>query len=142
MIILDTNVISQPMKAQPNPNVVEWLNEQHEEALFTTTVNIMELRFGIEKLPDGKRKLGLWSALDFTLSRLIGPRVFPLDLAAAEEAARIAAMNEAAGKKTGTADGLIAAIAKSRGFAVATRDVGPFKDSGVEVINPWDFRSH
>lgn len=140
MIILDTNVISEPMRPAPNANVIEWMNEQHNRALFTTTVNIMELRAGIEKLPDGKRKTGLWTALDFTLSKLIGSRIVPFDLAAAEEAARIAAMTEAAGKKTGVADGLIAAIAKTQGYAVATRDVEPFRDAGVEVINPWDFQ--
>ncbi|MCV0423993.1 MAG: type II toxin-antitoxin system VapC family toxin [Roseibium sp.] len=140
MIILDTNVISEPMRPEPEASAVEWLNEQHNRALYTTTVNVMELRFGLERLPDGKRKDDLWKALEFTLSRLVGPRILPFDLAAADEAARIAAMTEAAGKKTGAADGQIAAIAKTRGFAVATRDVDPFKDAGVEIINPWNFQ--
>lgn len=139
MIILDTNVISEPMKPEPNTKVVEWLNGQHNMALFTTTVNVMELRFGLERLPDGKRKADLWKALEFTLSLLVGSRILPFDRSAADEAARIAATTEAAGKKVGVADGQIAAVAKTRGFSVATRDVEPFKGAGVEVINPWDF---
>ena len=105
--------------------------------IFTTAVNIVELHTGLEMLPDGKRKTKLWAALDFTLSTLVSARILPLDPPAAREAARIAAA-ERAGRKTGMADGLIAAIAKTRGYAVATRDVEPFRDAGVTVINPWD----
>jgi len=97
----------------------------------------MELHAGLEKLPDGKRKTRLWSALDFTLSTLNDTRVLPLDLPAAKEAARIAAVTAAAGQTTSMADGLIAAIAKTRGYAVATADIDPFRNAGVTVINPW-----
>jgi len=140
MIVLDTNVISEPMRATPRSTVIAWLNGQQSRTLFTTTVNIMELHAGLEKLTDGKRKMKLWTALDFTLSRLIGARILPFDLLAAKEAARIAATTEAAGRKTSIADGLIAAIAKTRGYAVATGDVDPFRDAGVAVINPWEFK--
>jgi predicted nucleic acid-binding protein len=98
----------------------------------------MELRFGLERLPEGRRKADLWAVLDFTLSRLIGPRVLPFDLAAAAEAARIAAMAEAEGTPIGQADAQIAAIARSHGFAIATRDVAPFRRAGLTVINPWE----
>lgn len=137
MIILDTNVISEPIRPEPDTQVVNWLNRQHDGALCTTTVNVMELRFGLERLPDGKRKADLRTALDFTLSRLVGSRILPFDLAAADEAARIAALTEATGRKTGVADGQIAAIAIIRGFAIATRDTGPFQVAGVAVIDPW-----
>jgi len=138
MIVLDTNVISEPMRAAPERAVVDWLNAQRDAALFTTSVTVMELRFGLERLPEGRRKADLWAVLDFTLSRLIGPRVLPFDLAAAAEAARIAAMAEAEGTPIGQADAQIAAIARSHGFAIATRDVAPFRRAGLTVINPWE----
>lgn len=139
MIVLDTNVISEPMRARPDAAVVAWLNEQPDTALFTTSVTVMELRFGLERLPEGKRKADLWEVLDFILSRLVGPRILPFDVAAATEAARIAAMAEAAGTPIGQADAQIAAVTRAHGFAIATRDVAPFETAGLAVINPWDF---
>jgi predicted nucleic acid-binding protein len=139
VIVLDTNVISEPMRARPDAAVVAWLNEQSDIALFTTSVTVMELRFGLERLPEGKRKADLWEVLDFTLSRLVGPRVLPFDVPAATEAARIAASAEATGAPIGQADAQIAAIARAHGFAIATRDVAPFETAGLPVMNPWDF---
>jgi hypothetical protein len=139
VIVLDTNVISEPMRSRPDAAVVAWLNGQSDTALFTTSVSVMELRFGLERLPEGKRKTGLWEVLDFTLSRLVGPRILPFDVPAATEAARISAVAEAAGTAIGQADAQIAAIARSHGFAIATRDVAPFETAGLTVINPWDF---
>lgn len=138
MIVLDTNVISEPMRRRPDALVVAWLNDQTDTALFTTSITVMELRFGLERLPEGKRKESLWEVLDFTLSRLIGPRILPFDLPAATEAARIEAMAVAAGTPIGQADAQIAAIARSHGFAIATRDVSPFQSAGLTVINPWE----
>ncbi|TVP77046.1 type II toxin-antitoxin system VapC family toxin [Thioalkalivibrio sp.] len=137
MIVLDTNVISEPIRRAPDGAVVEWLNGQKDTALFTTSITVMELRFGLARLPEGKRKADLWAVLDFTLSRLVGPRILPFDTAAAIEAARIAALAEAAGTPMGQADGQIAAIARTHGFAVATRDADPFQRAGLTVINPW-----
>ena len=138
MIILDTNVISEPMQRAPDRAVVAWLNGQIDSALFTTSITVMELRFGLERLPEGKRKTNLWAVLDFTLSRLIGSRILPFDTAAAIEAARIAALAEAGGTPIGQADTQIAAIAKAHGFAIATRDTAPFQHAGLTVINPWE----
>ena len=103
MIVLDTNVISEPMQRAPDRAVVAWLNGQIDSALFTTSITVMELRFGLERLPEGKRKTNLWAVLDFTLSRLIGSRILPFDTAAAIEAARIAALAEAGGTPIGQA---------------------------------------
>lgn len=140
MIVLDTIVISEPMRGAPDGTVVTWLNEQVESALFTTSVTVMELRFGLARLPEGKRKTDLHAALDFTLSRLIGRRILPFDTAAAIEAAEIAALAEAAGTPIGQADSQIAAIAKSHGFSIATRDTAPFQQAGLTIINPWETR--
>ena len=138
MIVLDTNVISEPMRGEPDGAVLNWLNGQVDRALFTTSVTVLELRFGVEKLPEGKRKTNLWDVLDFTLSRLIGPRILPFDTAAAIECARIAALAETGGSPIGQADAQIAAIARTHKFAIATRDTAPFQQAGLSVINPWE----
>lgn len=137
MIVLDTNVISEPMRAAPDTAVIAWLNGQAQAALFTTSINVMELRFGVERLPEGRRKTDLWDVLDFTLSRLVGPRVLAFDAPAAALAARIVAKAEASGAPIGQTDAQIAAITAAHGFAVATRDVAPFHMAGLAVINPW-----
>lgn len=137
MIVLDTNVISEPMRTVPDPAVIAWLNGQVQAALFTTSINVMELRFGVERLPEGRRKADLWDVLEFTLSRLVGPRILVFDAAAAAMAARIVAEAEASGVPIGQADAQIAALAATHGFAVATRDVTPFQKAGLAVINPW-----
>ena len=90
----------------------------------------------LQRLPDGKRKADLRTELDFTLSRLVGSRILPFDLAAARLPG-IAALTEATGRKTSIADGQIAAIAITRGGAIATRGNSPFQDAGVAVIDPW-----
>ena len=137
MIVLDTSVVSEVMRAEPDASVRSWLNGQTAATLYLTSISLAELRFGIERLPDGRRKLALWEMLDFTLSRLFGPRLLPFDKAAAEAAGRIAAQVEANGTRIGVADGQIAAIAVDRGFVVATRDWRPFQAAGVGVIDPW-----
>ena len=138
MIVLDTNVISELMRTVPDDTVVNWLNAQTDTALFTTSTTVMELRFGLERLPEGKRKSDLWIVLDFTLSRVVGPRILPFDEAAAIEAARIAAEAETSGTPIGQADAQIAGIAQTHGFVVATRDIAPFQHAGLIVINPWN----
>lgn len=138
MIVLDTNVISEPMRSRPDAGVIEWLNGQTDTALFTTSVTVLELRFGLERLPEGKRKADLREVLDFTLSRLVGPRILPFDVPAATEAARIAAAAKAGGSPIGQADAQIAAITRSHGFTIATRDVAPFQNAGLTVVNPRD----
>jgi len=140
MIVLDTSVISEPMRASPEINVVDWLNTQSPAGLFTTSVSILELRLGVARLPEGKRKAGLWEVLDFTLSRLVGARVLPFDESAAIEAAGIAADAERKGRPIGQADCQIAAIVRSCGFAIASRDVDPFEQAEVAVINPWEIQ--
>lgn len=137
MIVLDTNVISESMRGEPDGAVRNWLNKQVDSALFTTSVTVMELRFGLERLPEGKRKTNLRDVLDFTLSRPIGPRILAFDTAAAIECARIAALAEAGGTPIGQADAQIAAIARTHDFAVATRDTALFQNAGLTVINPW-----
>ncbi|MBY5446283.1 type II toxin-antitoxin system VapC family toxin [Rhizobium leguminosarum] len=136
MIILDTNVVSEAMKPAPDETVKFWLDEQAAETLFLSSVTIAELMFGIGALPAGKRKERLSDALD-GLMELFEHRILAFDITAARRYADLAVKARAAGRGFPTPDGYIAAIAASKGFAVATRDTSAFDAAGVEVINPW-----
>jgi predicted nucleic acid-binding protein len=140
MIVLDTNVVSEAMKAAPNPAVLAWLDEQAAETLYLSSVTLAELLFGIGVLPAGRRKEALTQMLDGLLA-LFEDRVLAFDTNAARHYADLAVTARAAGKGFPTPDGYIAAIAKARGFTVATRDVAPFKAASLNVINPWEAMS-
>jgi predicted nucleic acid-binding protein len=138
VIILDTNVVFEPMKPHANPAVRDWLDRQVAETLFFTTIGLSELLLGIELLPEGRRRTGLDTAVADLVARLFGPRVLPFDQAAAVSYAKIVGRARSLGSNIPLADGQIAAIAAARGFIVATRDTGPFAAADVPVINPWD----
>lgn len=137
MIILDTNVVSEPMRRQSDPSVQAWLDEQVAETLYVTAISLSELLVGVDALREGKRKQSLARALGELIDGLFGPRILPFDRDAALAYARIVGRARAAGKSISVADGQIAAIAAVHGFTVATRDTAPFVASGVPVINPW-----
>ncbi|MCG5484248.1 MAG: type II toxin-antitoxin system VapC family toxin [Sinorhizobium meliloti] len=139
MIVLDTNVVSEAMKPAADPAVRSWLNEQVAETLYLASVTLAELLFGIGALPDGRRKKALAEMLDGVLE-LFGDRVLPFDIGAARYYAGLAVTARAAGKGFPTPGGYIAAIAASRGFIVATRDISPFEAAGLTVVNPWHHR--
>jgi len=137
MIVLDTNVISEVMKPEPNPVLLAWLNNQSAETLFLTSVTLAELLFGVAALPSGKRKDKLTQMLDGLLV-LFKDRVLPFDTDAARNYAELAVLAKASGRGFPTPDGYIAAIAFSRGFSVASRDTAPYDAANVEIINPWE----
>ncbi len=137
MIMLDTNVLSEPLKPSPEPAVVAWLDSQPLETLFLSAISLAELRYGVATLPKGHRKDGLRIALEGRILALFGPRILPFDIAAANAYATIRAQARLAGKTIGATDGYIAAIAAAHGFSVATRDTSPFEAAGLPVINPW-----
>jgi predicted nucleic acid-binding protein len=139
MIVLDTNVVSEAMKPEPNSLVRAWLNDQAVETLYLSSITLAELLYGIGALPRGKRKILLSKALD-GLMGLFRDRVLPFDIDAARHFAELAVAARLAGKGFPTPDGYIAAIAASRGYGVATRDIAPYVAAGVAVINPWDAR--
>ena len=138
MIILDTNVISEPMKPNGNPAVQAWLDRQTAETLYLTATSLSELLIGIEILPDGKRKEGLDDALRKLMERLFGSRILSFDQQAAIAYAPIVGRARTNGRLISVADGQIAAIAAVHGFTIATRDTAPFVAAGVPVINPWE----
>jgi predicted nucleic acid-binding protein len=136
MILLDTNVVSEAMKPEPQASVRHWLDAQVAETLFLSSVSIAELAFGIHALPDGRRKHNLAATLGGVLD-LFGARILPFDTEAARRYGELAAGARAAGRGFPTPDGYIAAIAASRGFAVASRDTAAFAAAGLVVIDPW-----
>jgi len=136
MIVLDTNVVSEAMKPAPHPAVRAWLDAQVAETLYLSSVTLAELLFGIGSIPRGRRRNLLAEALDGLLE-LFDERILAFDASAARHYAERAVQARAAGRGLPTADGYIAAIAAAHGFAVATRDTGPFEAAGLPVINPW-----
>jgi hypothetical protein len=138
MIVLDTNVLSEAMKPEPDQAVRAWLNEQVAETLYLSSVTLAELLFGIAALPVGKRKHILASALD-GLMELFEDRVLPFDTDAVRHYAELAMTAKSGGRGFPTPDGYIAAIAVSNGYIVASRDASAFEAAQVTVINPWEW---
>ena len=142
MIILDTNVVSEPMRLNGSTTVIAWLDSQVAETLYLTATSLSELLVGIEILPDGKRKEGLGAALGELIIGLFGSRILPFDEQAAMLYAPLVNRAKIGGRSISVADGQIAAIAANHGFVVATRDTVPFVAAGVPVINPWEEKSN
>ncbi len=137
MIIVDTNVLSELMKREPMPGVEQWLTAQPPASLFTTSVTKAEVLYGVALLPAGERRDALEEAVAAMFAEDFGGRVLPFDGATAYDYAVIASHRRQAGKPISQFDAQIAAIARSRGAAVATRNVSDFEDCGIEVHNPW-----
>ncbi len=138
MILLDTNVVSEPMRPKPDARVLAWLDAQAAESLYLSTVSFAELLLGIVSLPPGKRRKALASAFHEQVIALFGERVVPFDLAAAEAYAQVVTRARRHGYPIAVADAQIAAVAESHRFTVATRDEAPFHAAGIPVINPWN----
>lgn len=137
MILIDTNVVSEPWKPQPDLRVLAWLDAQTIETLYLSSITVAELRFGIAAMPAGKRRTVLHDRLEGEVLPLFSGHILSFDLDASKAYAALMVEARAAGKAIGTADGYIAAIARASGFMVATRDVRPFEAANVKVVNPW-----
>ena len=142
MILLDTNVLSELMKANPSTNVMDWTSAQPPSSLFTTTITQAEILYGLELLPEGVRREALADAVASMFDEDFSGRVLSFDGSAAHAYAVIAAERRQRGRPIAQFDAQIAAIARSRGAAVATSNASGFKGCGIQVVNPWDtFRS-
>jgi toxin FitB len=137
VIIVDTNVVSEPLKPEPERAVIDWLDAQEPETLYLTTVNLAELLAGIQAMPAGRRRNKLNTALVDRMMPLFEGRILPFDKIAAEAFARMDANARLAGNRITFADGAIAAIASANGFMLATRNVQDFKGTSIGIINPW-----
>ena len=136
MIVLDTNVLSEEMKPAPEPAVHGWLARQNPLDLFTTAVTEAEILYGVAIKPDGRRKRNLEAAAQRVLELFAG-RILPFDSAAAREFAQIVTDRRRAGMPIEDFDAQIAAITRSRGMTLATRDLQDFVGTGVQVVDPW-----
>lgn len=138
MILLDTNVVSEPLRHAPEARVIEWIDAQALETLYLSAITVAELRAGVALLPAGKRRAGLHDNLEKRVLPLFVGRVLPFDVACTNAYAELMAKARTAGLAIATADGYVAASAAANGFAVATRDASPFQAAGLTVVDPWE----
>jgi predicted nucleic acid-binding protein len=137
MLILDTNIISEMMRPVPHERAAAWIEAQPLDHLALTAVTVAELLYGLDRLPDGRRKDDLSGRLDAVLRRGFGGRVLPFDHAAAQTYGRLKGERERAGRPLVGYDAMIAAIAQTHGAGIVTRNVDDFEGCGVTIINPW-----
>lgn len=136
MIILDTNVLSALMRQTPDPAVIGWMDGQPRTSLWTTSVTVLEVRFGLQILPGGKRRSALMQSFDALLDKM-GQRVAAFDLAAAEHAGDLMASRHKRGRPVELRDTMIAGIVLARHATLATRNVQHFQDASVPLVDPW-----
>lgn len=137
MILVDTNVISETMRPAPDGRVVEWLNRQDSLSLFLTTPSIAELHYGIQSLPNGKRRRALADGFDRLLRESFEGRILTFDLGAAQAYGLVMSARRAKGRPLSVVGGQIAAMARHHGAAIATRNARDFEGCGVHVVDPF-----
>ena len=136
-MVLDTNVVSELMRPEPDAAVLAWLNEQAADTLWLNSVVVSELLYGVARLPDGKRRAQLALAVQAMLAEDFSGRVLPFDLEAAVVYADLVAMRERQGQPVDVADSQIAAICLTHGASLATRNTKHFDGLGLMLLNPW-----
>lgn len=137
MIVIDTNVVSEVLKPLADQRVAAWLRRQPINRVYITAITKAELLYGLALMADGKRKEALAGAIQIFLGERLKTPVLAFEGQDALPYARISARRRRSGRPVKELDGQIAAIAASRGFAVATRNVRDFEDCGIEIVNPW-----
>ena len=137
MIVLDTNIVSEFMTSPPAEPVTAWLNAQEVAQLYFTTISIAEIGFGLRVMPTGRRRQLLTDRFERFLAAAFESRVLSFDEGAARVYGEIRGHRKEQGRPMSNFDGQIAAIAKTQGFAVATRNTKDFEDCGLELINPF-----
>ena len=138
MILLDTNVVSEVMKARPAEAVVTWLNGQESEKLYVSAITIGEIAYGLRILPDGKRRSGLRERFEQFITLAFDQRVLAYDESAARIYGELMGDRKELGLPMSVPDGQIAAIARHNHLAVATRNVVDFENCGIDIINPFE----
>lgn len=137
MIILDTNVISEAMRTEPDARVARWMMAQIQSRLYLTSIVEAEIRYGVALLPEGKRRQSL-TALSAAILADLQDRILPFDSRSAIAYAKIAADRRSVGEPLALFDGLIAAIALAHGATIATRNLVDFEGCGVALVDPWN----
>ncbi len=137
MIVLDTNVLSELMRQQPDSKLMAWLDAQATDQLWITAITVAEILYGVARLPDGKRKAALLDTALVMLEEDFAGRTLPFDAAAAQCYAQLVATRENAGRPISMADAQIPAICLSHGAMLATRNTKDFDGLELELIDPW-----
>jgi len=137
MIILDTNVFSALMRQTADENVIHWLDKKPRTSIWTTSVTILEIQFGLQILPAGKRRSLLIKAFETVLVEEMGRRVAPFDTIAAQYAADLMALRHRKGRPVELRETMIAGIVLACHATLATRNTAHFEDLSIPVINPW-----
>lgn len=137
MILLDTNVISELVRPVPDTGVEAYVRAAAPEVTFTTAICLAEIRYGLARMPSGRRRDDLASRIDRLFASGFQGQVLPFDAACAAPYGEIRAAREAAGKPVTVEDAMIAAIARTHGATLATRNVTDFANCGINVANPW-----
>ena len=137
MIILDTNIVSEVMRPRPDQSVLDWLNRQSAHNLYLSVISVAEIEYGLRCLPTGKRRAQLTGSFERFLVRAFSGRVLAFEQDAAHLYGDIMSERKAMGRPMSMPDGEIAATARAKGFALATRNLDDFVDCGLELINPF-----
>ncbi len=137
MIVLDTNVVSALMRREPDPKVVAWLDELPAESVWTTTVTVFEVRFGLALLAPSRRRRQLEEAFARSLEEDLERRILPLDESAASAAAVMAAMRRRAGRSVEMRDAFVAGIVSARKATLATGNRRHFEGFEIRLVDPW-----
>ncbi len=138
MIIVDTNIISELMRREPAAAVVDWFNSANPDMLWTSTVVTMEVRFGLETMPAGKRRSMLTGAFEDMLELMFAERILDFDEAASRITASLMARRKQSGITIDLRDSMIAGTALSRRAVLATRNVKHFADVAIQIVNPFE----
>ena len=138
MILLDTNVVSEVMKVAPSANVLKWLNDQSSSAVYVSTVTVGEIEYGLRILTDGRRRLQMKEKFEQFIALAFAQRVLGYDEAAARLYGEIMGVRKELGRPMSVPDGQIAAVARSHGLSIATRNTRDFEECGVDLLNPFD----
>ena len=141
MIVLDTNIVSEVMATTPSLNVLSWINEQNTETLYLTTITIAEIGYGIRILPKGKRRYQLEERFEQFIARGFEHRILDFDEEAAKIYSEVMAHRREIGHPMSVPDGQIAAIVRSKGFMIATRNIRDFEDCNLELFDPFLYKT-
>jgi predicted nucleic acid-binding protein len=138
MIILDTNVISELMRPMPELRVPRWLDQQPRTSIWTTSVTVFEIRFGLEAMPAGKRRIAFMASFERWLAEVVEQRIAGYDESAARRSAELAAERQRIGRPGELRDTMIAGIVLASHATLATRNVKHFEEIASSLVNPWE----
>jgi hypothetical protein len=138
MIILDTNVVSELMRSRPDERIPQWLDQQPRTSIWTTSVTVFEIRFGLESMPVSKRRIALMDSFESWLGEVVEQRIANYDETAARRSAELAAERQRRGRPGELRDTMIAGIVLASHATLATRNIKHFEEIAPSLVNPWD----